>query len=103
MKKLALFSILMMIFATGAVFACDGPCDKDKGDQAFTVDAQYLCGGSGCTKPKPAPKPEPEPDPKLDKDSEAVCGGDKGDKPAPEPDAMCGGSGCGRDKKEIKT
>jgi hypothetical protein len=68
MKKLALFSILMMIFATGAVFACGG--DKDK---------------------EPAPEPE------------AMCGGSCGkgkDKPAPEPEAMCGGSGCGKDKEK---
>jgi hypothetical protein len=128
MKKLALFTILMMIFATGAVFACGSSCDKDKDkdEQGFTVDAQYLCGGDkgdkpapepeamcgtcGCTKSKPEPKPEPKPEEgsEPDKEPEAdeeepddQCGGDKGDKPAPEPEAMCSGSGCGRDKKEI--
>jgi hypothetical protein len=87
MKILTLFLISMIAFSASAVFACDGPGDKDKDDQTFTVDAQYLCGGSECGKPKPAPEPEPQ--------CGGSCGGDKDKKPAPEPELMCGGSGCG--------
>ena len=46
MKKLALFSILMMIFCAGAVFACGGDKDKEP-DPAPEV----MCGGS-CGKDK---------------------------------------------------
>ena len=85
MKTFTLLLALMMIFSTSAVFACGGPCDKDKDDAALTVDVEYLCGG-GCTKPKPAPKPEPEPEPTCGQSG--TC--DKDKKPAPKPE-------CGKD------
>ena len=86
MKKLALFSILMMIFCAGAVFACGGDKDKEPAPAP-----EVMCGGDKDKEPAPAP--------------EAMCGGSCGkgkDKPAPEPEAMCGGSGCGKDKKEVE-
>jgi hypothetical protein len=104
MKTLTVLSIALVLFVAAPVFACGGEkeCDKDKDTQAFTVDAQPLCGGDKGDKPaEPAamgggcqPKPDPEPQP------EPQCGGDKGDKPD-EPQLLCGG---GKDKdKEIKT
>ena len=86
MKKLALFTMMMMIFVAGDVLACGGSCDKDKDEQS----AEYLCGGScgGDKDKEPAPEPE------------VMCGGDKDKDPAPEPEAMCGGSGCGKDKEK---
>lgn len=75
MKKLAIFTITIMIFSSGAVLACGGSCgDKDKDDQAFTLNMEYLCGGS-CG------------DKKSDKDASFMCGG------------SCGG---GKDKEETK-
>lgn len=82
MRMLALLTITTMIFVTGSVFACGDSCDKnkDKDDQAFTVNVEYLCGGDkkkcekpaegegrscgGCKKKceKPAPEPKPEED-----------------------------------------
>ena len=118
MKTFTLLLVSTMIFSAGAAFACDGPCDKDKDDQAFTVDAQYLCGGSACRKQKsepkcgegctcekcskgkenPAPKPEPAPEPEPQ--CGGSCGGDKDKKADSDATAMCGGSGC--DKKKDK-
>ena len=127
MKALTLITIMMMIFASGAVFACDGSGDKDTEDQSFTINTQYLCGGGnddssepdetcatcGCTKSKPEQKPEAESDDEADseeeeaeadEESDETCGGDKVDKPADEPEFMCGSScGGGKDKDKEKT
>ena len=82
MKKLALFStLLMMIFASNAVFACGGDKDKEPAPAP-----EVMCGGDKDKEPAPEP--------------EAMCGGDKDKEPAPEPEAMCGGSGCGKDKEK---
>lgn len=102
MKTLTILSIALVVFAAAPVFACGGGSgDKGKDDQTFTINVQTLCGGdkgdkSGdkdaaclCNKPKPEPAPEPQ------------CGGDKGDKPAPEPQLLCGGAG--KDKDDTKT
>ena len=107
MKLLTLFLVVLMIFAASPVFACGDTSGEDKDDQSFTIDVQYLCGSCGCTK-KAESKPEEDAD--SDDEEEAddkeeaddQCGGDKGDKPAPEPEAMCSGSGCGRDKDETE-
>lgn len=95
MKKLALFSILMLVFGASAVFACGGSCDKDK-----DAEPQVMCGGDKDKEPAPAPdvmcgggkdkEPAPAPD--------VMCGGGKDKEPAPAPEAMCGGSGCDKDK-----
>ena len=107
MKLLTLFLVVLMIFAASPVFACGDSSGEDKDDQSFTIDVQYLCGTCGCTK-KAESKPEKDAD--SDDEEEAddkeeaddQCGGDKGDKPAPEPEAMCSGSGCGKDKDETE-
>jgi hypothetical protein len=125
MKTLAMCT-LMLVLAAGPVFASScGGGDKDKDDQAFTMNVQLLCGGDkgdkpapemmgdscgrkkdkDCDKPKPAPEPEPElfcGGDKGDKPApapELFCGGDKGDKPAPAPELFCGGD---KDKKDTK-
>ncbi len=72
MKKLMIYCLMaLMIFAATPVMACGSSCggDKDKDEKAFTSDFQTLCGG------------------------------DKGDKPAPDP--QCGG-GDKKDKDETK-
>ena len=94
MKMLALFLIAMMVFATAPVFACGGPCDKDKDNQAFTVDVEYLCGG-GCTKPKPEPEPEPEPT----CGKSGTCDKDKKNAPKPECGKDCTCEKCSKDKE----
>ncbi|MBC8393840.1 MAG: hypothetical protein H8E17_14890 [Deltaproteobacteria bacterium] len=74
MKKLMIFcTIMLMIFAAAPVMACGSSCggDKDKDESAFTAEYQTLCGG------------------------------DKDDKPAPDPEPQCGGGD--KDKDEIKT
>ena len=90
MKTLSVLLIALMIFASAPVFACGGGggCggDKDKADEAFTSDVQYLCDGGGektdpqamcCScgckkeKPKPAPEHEPKPEPKPQPEPEA--------------------------------
>ena len=91
MKALTLCSIALIVFAAAPVFACGDGGDKDKTDTAaFTIDVQTLCGGDKGDKPKPEPDPEP------------TCGGDKGDKPAPEPQLLCGDT-CGGDKDKDET
>jgi hypothetical protein len=70
MKTLAMCTMMLMIFSAAPVFAgsCGGGCDKDKDDQAYSFDYQLLCGGN------------------------------KGDKPAPQPEMMCDTCGCKKDK-----
>lgn len=107
MKIFTLFLIVLVVFAVSPVFACGGSSGEDKEEQSFTIDTQYLCATCGCTK-KAECKPEKEADSDDDEkagdeaeDSEEAkdqCGGDK-DK---EPEAMCGGSGCGKDKDETE-
>jgi len=102
MKTLSLFLIAVLVFAAVPAFACGGDDKgKDKDEQAFTIEAQYLCGGGNkgsddadktCDQPKPDDQPQ--------------CGGDKGDKPKPEPSDpsfMCGGDKGGDDKGQTKT
>ena len=78
MKTLTVFSIALVVFAAAPVFACGDSCDKDKDEQAFTINVQTLCGGDKgdksddkdaaclCSKPKPEPEPEPEPVARVD-------------------------------------
>ena len=107
MKLLTLFLVVLMIFAASPVFACGDSSGEDKDDQSFTIDVQYLCGTCGCTK-KAECKPEKDAD--SDDEEEAddkeeaddQCGGDKGADKDEEPEAMCGSSGCGKDKDETE-
>ena len=108
MKMLALFLIVMMIFAATPVFACGDSAGEDKDDQSFTIDVQHMCGSCGCANKKA--ESEPEEDADSDDEEEAddkeeaddQCGGDKGADKDEEPEAMCSGSGCGKDKEDTE-
>ncbi len=92
MKMLTVLTILLVMFVAAPVFACGGEkeCDKDK--QAFTTEAQPLCGGDKGDKEKDTQA--------FTFDIQTLCDGNKGDK-SQEPQLLCGGR---RDKdKEIKT
>ena len=98
MKTMATCLAVLMVLTAVPVFAgsCGGGCDKDKDDQAFTMDAQLLCGGEKGSGEKPEMMCDGC---GCQKDKEKDC-----DKPktAPEPEMLCGG-GCDKDKDETKT
>lgn len=74
MKKLTVFSIVLVIFTAAPVFACGGGNgDKGKGDKALTINVQALCDGK------------------------------KGDKPDSQPQLLCGGGSKDKDKDGPKT
>ena len=77
----------LMIFAAAPVMACGSSCggDKDKDETGFTAEYQTLCGGNKGDKPAPDPDPDP-----------ACSGGkDKKDKDdqafTPDFQTLCGG------------
>lgn len=103
MKLLTVLTILLVLFTAAPVMACGGEkeCDKDK--QAFTVEAQPLCGGDKGDKGDKGDTCDKDKDTQAFAfDIQTLCdGGKKGDK-SQEPQLLCGG-GKDKDKGDNKS